>query len=783
MAIAPTRQLLLGRQLVSHRRRAALIVAGLGLLFAFCVVGLAAAHQASVAAVDDGVVARRGIDEGWSIQANSIDAERALDATDSITGIGTVNATVFTPSGADPVRLVVADDQRPEFGKLISGVHAATGDQVTVSAKVADLLGIGVGDSISLDTRPDAELHVVGIVVDPSDPWDRAVYGRDLADYDMAATSWVAPGPFDAHPILRTLGPDVTASSVGGEQEALDADPPGAVNLLSILPYATLALLGLTAGGVLLSLASIARRDIRALIATGYSPRDATATIVHTVIALWITGGLVGTALAHLALSTARVSISGLFDQRWVSVSVPGLWVAAFIAGSVVSGRLGLRFGPVVRAWIARQRRRSLTARSRPRGVVPALAAVAGAGLLASSALRHGNNGNYLPALGGFVLVCASVVLLLERPTRLGRHYATRSAARLISTMNRGAFLAAIAVVVTSASFAAVTVSDAELIRDQGGAPQPPGSLVIESVPASMADGLIDRYTELGGESYEAFSLLDAPDAVIRVGNPALAACATDLATLDECMQLPEAILEPVGIVFRSSSDTTADIRSSESHEPGASVIAIRPESQRVDHMGVVETTIDSHLGGNIPSLVLTPGAALSIGIETPAQAPVRIALFDFNELARTDQATLRRDIGISAPASLTSDTTGRDAYAQSVAIATAVASIGGALAALILSVSAISTALAARRYRQTLTELGMPYPRRLANSARAFLGPLSAIALSYLIMPIAVEAANRGWNEIGTIWTIPGAVAAAALLVAATVFPLANTARASNRS
>jgi putative ABC transport system permease protein len=306
-------------------------------------------------------------DAGGIVEAEQGDAVAEMLAADpdveaAALGLSMMNPGAFSAVGPDgPVVLEPFAFQpvKGEMGPVVTAGRAPVGpDEAVVGADLADMLGIGVGDSFQIDTpRQAVDVTMVGELVFPGADTlgDRLVLspaGMDVLregcppdDADLSCAM-----PFAELGVRYRPGVDRAEVTERLEAQGLSLEeptPPSEVNNLEQIGVTPWLLAGFLA---LLGLAGLAhalvvgsrrqRRDLAVTRVLGLRPRQAAAVVRWQAVILaslgTAAGLLVGVVVGRLLWRRIAISIGAPVSvdlSPWVLVLVPVAVGAALLIG------------------------------------------------------------------------------------------------------------------------------------------------------------------------------------------------------------------------------------------------------------------------------------------------------------------------------------------------------------------------------------------------------------------------------------------------------------------
>lgn len=302
-----------GRDVARHRARSVLVI----LLVLLPVAAMVAAisiyrtTQPTQAAED---VARMGVADLIAVGVPEAELRTYLPAGSTVEPLASTDGQIVLPGSKPGVQLraMHLDGLAKGMLNLIEGRLAAGAGEVAITAKVAALAGVGVGDQLTIEGSPS--VAVVGLVENPANLTERSVLldpaVADLAPDDFA--TWLIRLPEGTDPeaiVAATTDPDTGAqdfllqSRDSGRLSVYGGDGSSSFIVLGTLALVEAALVASAAFAV-----SIRRRqrELGLLAATGATPRQLAGTVVAEAAilgAIAAIGGVIVGMLAALALT------------------------------------------------------------------------------------------------------------------------------------------------------------------------------------------------------------------------------------------------------------------------------------------------------------------------------------------------------------------------------------------------------------------------------------------------------------------------------------------------
>ncbi|WFF06595.1 hypothetical protein O7622_26710 [Micromonospora sp. WMMD1076] len=651
-------------------------------------------------------------------------------------------------------------------GVLTQGAFPARDDEATISTHLAGLLGVSVGDTVTVSASgPSREVRVSGITSRPEDRSYRGVVllgaGLPAGDADLWLTDRRPFSDPTLEPLLQRGDLAARTTSIlaqdraAGFQSAL-LSTTRQVSRVVVVLGAVMALL------LLVVTSRATRREVAALTAVGIRESRARLLPIAMAVLAIVGGAVLGAALALVVLSRAASGVAGLVGQEWSGVVVPWSSLSAVLAVVVAGAAVGVS----VAVWGRRYRPRyGPSWRSRPRlaisltalglacmllpfvDVLPVEAAVPGAVLLAltvPAAMVPISTARAAPA-------SRRLVLALTTPFAL--------AGALTSLLALGT--AYYSAYITHAGIASVRSSPAV---------QPTGSYLVYNVPAPAGEALRDEYRRLGGSRTATYQLPVEDTHTLRVSGERAVGCMRASGgndPMDHLSCLPKDTSSPVNIVALSSALGDGEARA----DPGliegdrVGLIDFDLDTSAVKSLETVPATGDETLGGNMPGLVVAPDSDIAKRYGLRASDAVLVALLDFGTLDEAAQARFRATVARLAATGQTSELVGQKTPELAVGVWTAAA---GAAAVCLLWVSVgtvISTSQLRQRAMYAAAGAGRRHRRLLA--ARLMAPPFAGFLLTGVIAICAawISGVHDG-SPFGWWWMLPSLAGMAAVLV-----------------
>ena len=654
------------------------------------------------------------------------------------------------------------------IGVLREGTFPERDGEATISAHLAAVLGVSVGDDAAVSVNDQQRVvRLTGITVRPEDGSYDGVVVLDTALPTAEADLWLSDRRPFSDPALEPL---VQRGDLAARTTAILAEDRAAgfrsafLMVVGQMSHVVVLLSAVVALLLLVVIPRATRREVAALVDAGV--RESRARFVPVMVGLSavILGAITGAVLVLAGMSVAASEVGKLTSQEWTGVVVPWLALTTILLAPVAGGLVGVG----VSVWIRRYRPRyDISWRPRPRlglvlavlglacmllpfiDVLPVEAAVPGAILLVlalPSAVVPLSSAATAPA-------SRRLVLTLTTPFAV--------AGALTSLLSLGT--AYYSAYITHAGIASVRSSPAV---------QPAGSYLIYNVTTSAADGLRDEYLRLGGRQTATYQLPVEDTHTLRVSGQKVVGCMRESGgdnPQEHLSCLPKDTSSPVNIVAISSALRHDEFRA----DPGlieddrVGLIDFDRQTSAVKSLDVMSAVADETLGGNMPGLVVAPDSEIAKRYGLRASDAVLLALLDFGTLSEPSQARLRATVTRLAATAQTAELTDKKVPELTVGVWTA--AVGGAAVCLLcVSVGTVISTSQVRQRAMYATAGARRRQRRLL-AVRLMIPPfVSFLATGALAISAAWISGVHDGSPFGWWWVLPpGAGMSAALFVA----------------
>lgn len=725
------------------------------------VVGLAVMHQSGVRAIEEGVRGEFGYADGLKVQATA-SAMAAVEHSPGVTAVRVGSATVATESARTDAPSWSLDNGKAPLGLLVSGRHARTDGEASISRHLAETLDVGLGSKVTVhrDDAGDTRVRVVGITSDPADRNGDLVITVDARPVGTP-TYWILP---HLPPELET-NPGLTASSVIGKTEARLESPPGGVSAVGQAIPVVAALTVLVMLTALVAQVPGARRDVDALQAAGMAARRCWRVVAVWMAALAAAGSAAGAALACLLLRTFEDDAGSALGQRWTGIAVPWLPTVLVVVLPVMIAFIPTRPVEAVIGWL---RRDDLPVRGTGRRTIAlggVLLATAGAVLIVLALLatrrRMSLDHPELVGLAGILSAVLGVRLAANGLVGLGRGRASGELARRLAGQLTLGTSAALLVGTACAGYAAWHTHNTYTPSDINTAPQAPGSYLVYEAPAAAADQILARYRAAGGRHTVVHELPDESRTMVRVTTPDLVRCIdagppTDR-QVDSCWGSKRSTI--TGPALDPSLPPTEvrvepDVLDQSGH---VGIVRYGSDLLRVEGTEITPAVRGSGLGGNLAGMIMSPDNPLAKKYGLEPSGFVELGLLDFGALDAHDAAQIRGLVAAIAPAALVSDTTTDTSLEEALAISLLAALVGAALALVIQLATCVAVVSGARQLRTAVAAIGVVRAQRMAISLRVIApAVVSVVASGALVVAVAPRLGYPGDASMGWAWLLP---------------------------
>ncbi|HMG28514.1 MAG TPA: FtsX-like permease family protein [Jiangellaceae bacterium] len=278
---------------------------------------------------------------------------------------------VHLPGGSETILIAgLVGQPRLNIPVGVAGT-SRPGSGIVLERSLAEVLGIGIGDVVGLDSaRGPVVLDVVGTAIIPSQSrYPRQTPGLawvsrstlEAAQPDVTRWSWVQPvrladperAAAFAGGVLATFPPQTVAAFTADDQrDSVLTETQPTIVLLTAYTVALLAVVLAEIAILIGARASQQRREIGLAKAVGLTPRQVSLTFAIETVALGVAGLLVGFVVGMLLAPTlAAPTLATLLGAPSIAPNPSDLGVAA----------VPVLFIMAVGAWTSTRRRSRLT--------------------------------------------------------------------------------------------------------------------------------------------------------------------------------------------------------------------------------------------------------------------------------------------------------------------------------------------------------------------------------------------------------------------------------------
>ena len=717
--------------------------------------GLAAFTQSARDAVASSVRADNG-NQAYAIQIlNAGRASEILAANPNMHPVRDYAAVLTAGSRQSPTSVRVLRDAIP-VGILTSGAFPRKTGDATVSAHLASVLSIKVGDSVIVSANSgENQLRVTGIVIKPEDGSYDGVVALDSGLATKSADLWLTNHRPFSDPILEPL---LQSGDLAARTTSILAQDRAAEFGTTLYPAVRqvsgmiLILAAVLAVLLLAVMAGATRREVIALSAAGLNPVKASSLPVAVGLSAMVTGAGAGSALALAALSSARSSAAQLAGQDWTHVIIP--WTSIMLLLLVV---VGGNVAGIIVVQVVRRYRPRYTAAWPVRPWISAALVLLGLALMLLPFIDVLPVESAIP--GGIVLTLAVPGLVIAL-TSLGVPPATRRLLLVSVTPFALAGMFASLLSFGSSYYSAyVTHAGIASIRSSP-AVQPTGSFLIYNVTSTAAQTLRDEYDRLGGRRTATYQLPVENTHTLRASSEKLVGCMRESGTEDpmehtDC--LPKDTSSPVNVVALSSTlrpdQALADPGFLQGRQVG--LIDFDRATSVVKSLDVIAATADETLGGNMPGLVISPDSSVAKRYKLKASDAELLALLDFDTLSESSRAEFRAAVTRTAATAQTAELSNERLPELTIGVWTAVA---GAVAVCLLwiGLGMVITATQTRQ-RSLYAAVGASPSQRRALAARLLLPTFACfLATGVIAISAAWVSGVHDGSPFGWWWILP---------------------------
>ncbi len=336
-----------------HRGRSVLVVALVALPVAAMVAGIAL-YRTTTPTQEREEVARMGRADLIAYNTTRADLADLLPAGSTVEPYVTRDGRIVTP-GARPsvtVRAMDIDGVASGMLTLVDGRAPKGLEEAAISADVAELAGVQLGDRLELADGPTAT--IVGIVENPIYLDDRVVVLDPTAtEIDESSATWLVALPPGADPeaiVQATMDPETGEQDVliqtrqgSGIQMVGGDSTSGTILILGSLALVESALIASAAFAV-----SIRRRqrELGLLAATGATPRQLAGTVVMAGALLGLLACLAGVVIGL----GGAFGLSPFLDDLTHRRNPPIVLDMVVVVGPILVGLLAAMIAAIVPA-------------------------------------------------------------------------------------------------------------------------------------------------------------------------------------------------------------------------------------------------------------------------------------------------------------------------------------------------------------------------------------------------------------------------------------------------
>ncbi len=552
---------------------------------------------------------------------------------------------------------------------LVTGSNAVSEGEALVTAALAELLAVGPGSLVTVQTGDGWEqVRVRGVFVDPGNAGLQALIAVNAARASNSSTHFLTMrNPYSDTSLLSLV--ERRDISVAASDSEISSRSAVSHEALIALKYAGL---GVRVASILIFACVVAalrgpqRADSDSLCSIGIPIlKSRSVPFFAGLVAAWI-GISLGFALTSPVLHIFRVPLSESLNQYWISIRTSSQSVLELGATTTLILACGAALLGNLGAGLASPRQAS----RRIRHVTVGVLMVSLLMMVASQAQRLFVKQPVIPIAIGLAATSVFVAVLPMVLNQLLNHRPGRSLGLWIARMQ---FPQAMMIVVLACAalfgsfYAASHVHSSYGNREYSSAQQPAGSLAIAHVKPDIAEELIRSFQTVGGQEAIAWILPDENDTSTRVTMPGAIDClkqknSADIDAHSECFD------DPTG--QRYSTLSTIAIGTT---PPGVDMVAAPDlvSEGRIGYLTFINKNsfnssatasqlsalnnvgVDPILGGEMPGAVVNPRAtALLRELRLSPSGTCLLLLKDFQSLRPRDQAMYRARVDAISPGS-----------------------------------------------------------------------------------------------------------------------------------
>jgi putative ABC transport system permease protein len=305
----------------------------------------------------------------------TVDDARAIagrsDVAESDDPTPVTNTEIHLTGGSETIQIAgLADHPRLNTPLAVAGT-SRPGSGIVLERSLAEVLGIGIGDVVQLDSaRQPAVLDVVGTAIIPSQSrYPRQTPGLawvsrstlEAVQPDLTRWTWVQPvrladpqgAAAFAAGVMNSFPPQtVMAFTADDQRDSVLTENQPTIVLLTAYTVALLAVVLAEIAILIGARASQQRREIGLAKAVGLTPRQVSLTFTIETVALGVAGLLVGFVVGMLLAPTlAAPTLATLLGAPSIAPNPSDLGVAAVPVLVIMA----------VGAWASTRRRSRLT--------------------------------------------------------------------------------------------------------------------------------------------------------------------------------------------------------------------------------------------------------------------------------------------------------------------------------------------------------------------------------------------------------------------------------------